>query len=277
MTQHTPLFVAFAVALSAVVGGALFFDSDVEPQPPVTPEEPAPQQSRDPFVQEYQALEQLLEETRAQRAVRTKQQAEAAVATAVQPTVEEAPATIQPVEPPEELEETPVIEAALPKPESSPQPESNPQRVEVVAEATTVADQPPRVAPQKVEPPVPTEKPKVALLKKVESPLKIASIPPQPVKAKKQKSQKSKKSTRGIQPMTKGNHVQVGAFTDKKRALSIAKDLAESNFKLKVISVKHGGREFYLLRDYSATTQKEALRLKKIYDEWLNVDSLVRY
>jgi hypothetical protein len=71
MQTQMLISIGLSTALAAVVGGALYLGGDEPAQPPHPSgeESAALGQSRpqDPFLQEYQELERLLEETRAQR------------------------------------------------------------------------------------------------------------------------------------------------------------------------------------------------------------------
>lgn len=143
--------------------------------------------------------------------------------------------------------------AAAPKAESKP---SEPKAAPVVQ---------PNAKPEKVA--KPEVKPQPLPVQKVaERPQKSEVVKPKP-KPKKQPKASSKRR----------NHIQMATFTSKKRATAVVKDLQDAGFNAEVVSVKARGKRYYLVRDYSPKNRKSALALKKVYDEWLKVDSLVRY
>lgn len=79
------------------------------------------------------------------------------------------------------------------------------------------------------------------------------------------------------QPVSSASYVQLGSFRNQKRAGTVMNDLKESGFKIVMEQTEQGGEPLYLLRDYSAGSKAQALRLKKIYDSWFSLDSIVRY
>ncbi len=72
-------------------------------------------------------------------------------------------------------------------------------------------------------------------------------------------------------------YVQLGLFRDPIRAQNIMADLGESGYQVKLMERVVEGEILYLLRDYSAKTAQEAHRLKRIYDGWYSLDSIVKY
>jgi len=290
------LLPVFAVALSAVIGGSLYFSEDVSGPDPLKDPLAADsvvkneEQGLDPFLQEYQELENLLQETREQREAKSKQLnpesmsqpvdevavlKKEAVTIAQEEIVESSPveSVIDSVEPIESVKQGSSVASMT---EKSVVPQSEPPQQKMVE--TVHVDEKVSGSMETVE----SEKERILMeqsISKSELPVAkiteraVADVKPQkqavtpvaPVAAKKRESKLGH------------NHVQVGAFTNKKRADAIVKDLGESSFKLQIVTVQQGSKTYYLLRDYSASDKKEALRLKKIYDEWLKVESLVRY
>ncbi|MBT3472323.1 MAG: hypothetical protein HN454_05815, partial [Gammaproteobacteria bacterium] len=90
-------------------------------------------------------------------------------------------------------------------------------------------------------------------------------------------STKSATKTTPKRSSKRRKHIQMATFTSKKRAHKVVKDLRDAKFKAEVTAVTSRGKRYYLVRDYSPKNRKQALELKKIYDEWLSVESLVRY
>ncbi len=345
MQQQTILFLGLSSTLAAVVSGKLLLGDVQQPESSVQSQRPAAMaqqpQSSDPFMREYQELERLLEETRAQR---KQQQIALAERMGVAPIEEpepmlgpsepaeietpleaEVPATVEPVEVVPEPEKV-VAEPQQPEPVDvvKKQEEAPPEAKQVKApvepekprevavepppveskpapEPTKVAEAPKPVAPVEQEAAKPKAPEPQQMVKREEpKPAKVASTQPLPVKQEppkevvkeaapkaaavkppkvKQpesvvaKKKPAPKKRRGIS----GNHIQMATFTSRKRAQRVVDDLRDAKFNAEVVAVTSRGKRYYLVRDYSPQNKKAALELKKIYDEWLKVDSLVRY
>ena len=325
--MQTQMMIALGLStvLAGIVGGMLLSgdETGIETTPvsalQETPEVTGPQ---DPFMQEYQELERLLEETRAQRKQQQIQLADQmgveppAVAVADQekaasdnkaaaeaepesePTVEvDTVASVEeganspneekekltapkPVEPVKE-EPRPVAKAAVEKASPEPAPELAPKPKE---SQLKVVQQPVEVA-KKVE-----AKPASSVTEEgrqsspeSESKAEASSIakpvaPSKPVAPKKSTPKPKAKPKTKSKPLNKRKkHIQLATFTSRKRAEAVVADLRDSEFSAEVVAVTSRGKRYYLVRDYSPKNRQEALRLKKVYDNWLKIDSLVRY
>ncbi len=325
--MQTQMMIALGLStvLAGIVGGMLLSgdETGIETTPvsalQETPEVTGPQ---DPFMQEYQELERLLEETRAQRKQQQIQLADQmgveppAVAVADQekaasdnkaaaeaepesgPTVEvDTVASVEeganspneekekltapkPVEPVKE-EPRPVAKAAVEKVSPEPAPELAPkpkepqlkvvqQPVEVAKKveakpASSVTDEGEQSSPE------PESKAEASSIAKPVAPSKPAAPKKSTPKPKAKPKTKSK-------PLNKRKkHIQLATFTSRKRAEAVVADLRDSEFSAEVVAVTSRGKRYYLVRDYSPKNRQEALRLKKVYDNWLKIDSLVRY
>lgn len=345
--MQTQMMIAIGLSsvLAAVVGGGLYLGETESPEVgggeqgvPIAVEQT---NTQDPFLQEYQELEKLLEETRAQRkrqqvklaqqmgietetAVPVAEEKRAPAEVALQEVVsqsqaEQPPSKVKPAEAPKKpvvaqristpkpvvAEVTPettseappsklVVQAKSPKAKEvalKSEPATAPvERREVVAEQEPVAS----VKKSVVTQPLPIEKAKVPELQvapavtkqevpqAASTPKVIAQVKPQvkslakPI-AKVQEKPKPKPKQKAKSKSKRKNHIQMATFTSKKRAEAVVKDLRDAHFNAEVVSVKSRGKRYYLVRDYSPKNRKEALALKKVYDGWLKVDSLVRY
>lgn len=319
--------IGLSSALAAVVSGVLYLGEEEHiggshemKKPAATVQQTSAQ---DPFLQEYQELEKLLEETRAER---KRQQVKLAQQIGIQPEEDSAQEKVAQIkeEVPKDLQKEPVVEQQktpqqvkvaqhsskpaeitlspkreqvesaqqtgiqqkgliVQQPEAQPVADSKKPVVEQPLPGKTIVEPPRKQTPSPVVKRK-TEKhvSKKGMAEKAE--VGKAAPKPQPVSKAQSKSQpqmqaspKSKTKPKPKSRSKRRNHIQMVTFTSRKRAEAVVKDLRDANFNAEMVPVRSRGKRYYLVRDYSPKNRKEALALKKVYDEWLKVDSLVRY
>ncbi len=338
MEQKTMLFIGLSAAVAAVIATQLIIGGD---DPEVTNNR-AEQggglhetRSESASLNEYQELERLLEETRAQRkeqkialAQKLRSAADSRAETEKTEVKKAEVAQVEENRPEAKTEPTPV---AAPQPSAAPETEAtespapslavaakekkpvetSPAAVEV-AKPKSPAPVPAIEPSQRVSPPAKEPEPVVATTvntqekavdsnradpaavvaeRKVDTPPPVPKVDPKPqpvsahgspqakvdVKPEQPQSAKSAKPVVEKRRVKRGNHIQLAAYTNKARAMAVIEDLRDARFNVEIVEVDSRGKHYFLLRDYSPKNRESALELKKIYDNWLKIDSLVRY
>ncbi len=311
MEQKTVLFIGLSALLVALIGGKMIFDGDQEeparPLPEI-PTTPPVKQEPTSTTQQMTDLDQLLAKARKERQEREPNLTPPAVA----PQLEDTP-VVEPSTPAPQPEVAPVV--AEPPPSASPTaavPAVVEPAEEEVETVTAAAEKDPaqvmlKVAEHETGIRIEPQEPVAPVAQSPESEVKSTTVkvPPEtevgdsadqtPASKPAGTAANAAVSTPStsvatarprpaatpvrpkLKPVKPGNHVQLGAYTLKERADALVSDLHESKFQVEIVEVYARGKHFYLVRDYSAANREEALKLKKIYDDWFEINSLVRY
>ena len=287
------LFIGLSVVLFLVVAGGFYWESEPKEKEPISTavevpveaeaeaevELPTTAQSApatdEQLLQEVELLEKLVEEGRTQLSSPSK-----------------------PIELPKNKPQAVKLGPVVQKPQKSPvtskksiSPKSMSTKVDqdrAKARELKVA----KMAEKRIEkrqlpkPPKPQEHPKQAS-PKAEKPA-VDPVQPQrsaakPVeKAVAQPEKPQPVATKPVSPVeqtirSSDQYVQLGSFRNQQRANLVMNDLKESGFKIVMEQIEQQGKPLYLLRDYSAASRAQAMRLKKIYDGWFSLDSIIRF